>query len=754
MSEKVSAPRSVRLFQASPRDSYVHPTPPPHADELEEISSTLIKPHLKTHSEIAKSYASYFVRHWKIFLICLTVYLAILAAVVAVIFTISANYANESKELARSGVMAGVHHETLARLTEFSERLPALGLSVLSFSNCTDIVSAFPSLSETILDDRDNPIRYYFDAAGEVASIYPPIDFDGMYHSNHSFMESQDDEYIRVMNRREVSMGLPFNHPDGYLAAYMSYPLWAPAAHASADVLCDSYSYSNCTDDCWNPDLKIKFIGMVRALIDLSHVLSPAATEMIDELIPDFDFCIHVKKEFSDDELQRIHCTSSHPKDPVMGSFSVFGLTFVVALTRFDRWNENFDDTWAAPWKYRLTFFMTVGILPFCMLLYWALASQEKYMRLLSSILPRRVIDHLGLSTGVFSEEFTDVTILFSDICSFTPLAARLTPIQIVGMLDELYSLYDALTLKHAVYKIETIGDAYMVSCGCPEKVGPKTAALRMVAMAKDMLLVASNFRPSYMPKGVPFRVRVGINSGGVVAGVVGRTMPRYCLFGDVVNTASRMESSCDPMKIQISDTTFKLIEDSGVAVIARGFVEIKGKGSMKTYYVDLGEAAIVTDPSVSQSISVHSNPTSVKNVAFSWRPGRGSSLADDDDFSNSFWRNSTPHRSRTNTFDGSIAGSVADSPKPSQIVESYVYRNVKSLSARLTHTNTSGKNGTSSPLPGGQLCNTNHGQFSTPRSYKYVEKTDDDESMRRITVPANIAKLNEEAVDEGVETK
>jgi class 3 adenylate cyclase len=593
-----------------------------------EASNSLMKPHLKTHSEKAKAYCSYFVRNKKIFVICMISYMCVVTAMIAIIFAISKSNEEEQKDVARSKVVA-TEYFAYKGLSVLSNKLNVLGLSVLAVMNCSEIVSVFPSYAEEILNGTDNPKRLYFDAVGTVASVYPPIDFDGTYYSNHSFFESQDLEYSRVMHRRDVSMSFPFPHPDGYLGAYMYYPLWRRATHASVDVGCDSYS--NCTtDDCWNPDSKIKFVGMVRALISLGEVASTTIKSL-----PEYSVCIYGKREGSDDKLRIIFCSDTDQLKPVSERFDLFGLTYVVRLSLLPPHSvlKNDDDPWAPKWKYGFSIILMVAGVPFSMFLYWALASQEKYGRLLSLILPRRVIDHLGFHTGVFSEEFPDISILFSDICGFTPLAAKLTPVQIVGMLDELYGLYDDLALKHGVYKVETIGDAYVVSCGCPDKVDPVIAALRLVAMAKDMLKVVSNFKPSYLPKG--FRVRVGINSGGVVCGVVGRTMPRYCLFGNVVNIACKMEGDCEPMHIQISESTCKLIEHSNVGVTEKSVLDINWNGSMKTYYVDTGldqfqPIDLSSNMSVNSITSI-SNKSRTKNVAFCHVPGtRGSSLADD----------------------------------------------------------------------------------------------------------------------------
>ncbi|XP_054723630.1 soluble guanylate cyclase 88E-like, partial [Uloborus diversus] len=203
---------------------------------------------------------------------------------------------------------------------------------------------------------------------------------------------------------------------------------------------------------------------------------------------------------------------------------------------------------------------------------------------LLYQMIPRQVADRLrkgepALQTCQF---FESVTILFSDVVKFTEICSRITPMQVVSMLNAMYSLFDQLTEKHNIYKVETIGDAYMVVSGCPEV--EERHADRVCLMALDMVVVIGGLEdPS---TGDSLKIRVGVHTGAVVAGVVGLKMPRYCLFGDTVNTASRMESTSEPLKIHISQKTKDRLDPSEWDITERGTITVKGKGEMKTYWL------------------------------------------------------------------------------------------------------------------------------------------------------------------------
>uniref|UniRef100_A0A8C3SNU1 guanylate cyclase n=1 Tax=Chelydra serpentina TaxID=8475 RepID=A0A8C3SNU1_CHESE len=207
-------------------------------------------------------------------------------------------------------------------------------------------------------------------------------------------------------------------------------------------------------------------------------------------------------------------------------------------------------------------------------------AEKKKTETLLYAMLPKHVANLLKEGKKVEAGEFNSCTILFSDIVTFTNICSACEPIQIVNMLNSMYSKFDRLTSVHNVYKVETIGDAYMVVGGVPVPIA--SHAKRVANFALGMRTAAREVMNPVT--GEPIQIRVGIHTGPVLAGVVGEKMPRYCLFGDTVNTASRMESHGLPNKIHLSPTAFRALQNQSFEIVERGEIEVKGKGKMTTY--------------------------------------------------------------------------------------------------------------------------------------------------------------------------
>ena len=214
-----------------------------------------------------------------------------------------------------------------------------------------------------------------------------------------------------------------------------------------------------------------------------------------------------------------------------------------------------------------------------------AMGKQQE--KLLQDILPPKVIKALAEGRKVEPEPYDPVTIFFSDIVGFTTISQTLPPEKVMAMLDDMYSRFDALVRRHGLFKVETIGDAYMCVGGLPEPQADHT--LRVARFALEAVRAAAEVPIDAEDPGRGcVKIRCGFHSGSVVASVVGSVNPRYCLFGDTVNTASRMESCSEAGRANMSPQAHKLLTEQspGAACEDRGRVEVKGKGTMHCWFL------------------------------------------------------------------------------------------------------------------------------------------------------------------------
>ncbi|XP_055615471.1 uncharacterized protein LOC129761747 [Toxorhynchites rutilus septentrionalis] len=215
---------------------------------------------------------------------------------------------------------------------------------------------------------------------------------------------------------------------------------------------------------------------------------------------------------------------------------------------------------------------------------------KRKSDSLLFQMLPPHVATQLKQARNVPARYYPEVTVFFSDIVGFTEISAECTPMEVVAFLNDIYEMFDRRIESYDVYKIETIGDSYMVASGLPVPNGNKHVS-EIATMALDLLDASCCFSIPHKAN-EPVQIRVGIHTGSVVAGIVGTKMPRYCLFGDTVNTASRMESTGEALKIHITaEMNNALMKIGGFKTEHRGLIDVKGKGLMDTYWLTCKEA-------------------------------------------------------------------------------------------------------------------------------------------------------------------
>jgi guanylate cyclase len=206
---------------------------------------------------------------------------------------------------------------------------------------------------------------------------------------------------------------------------------------------------------------------------------------------------------------------------------------------------------------------------------------QERSERLLLSIFPRPIAERLKVSRGTIAERSDEVSVVFADLVGFTPASEGLSAEDVVALLDEIFSTFDELVERHGLEKIKTIGDGYLAAAGIPTPRPDHAAAAARLALALRDALAA-------LPVATGLGLRVGIDSGPVVAGVIGRSKFGYDLWGDTVNTASRMQSHAPAGAIQVTERTYERLAD-GFDFQRRRGVAVKGKGELTTYLL-LGE--------------------------------------------------------------------------------------------------------------------------------------------------------------------
>jgi adenylate cyclase len=262
---------------------------------------------------------------------------------------------------------------------------------------------------------------------------------------------------------------------------------------------------------------------------------------------------------------------------------AVLGAVFAAITIAFGFMEESLQSSRPAPdptLTSVLFVAVLVGILGLLLLVFMTLLARLIHERrraegLLLNVLPAEVAAELKRKGETVARHYDGISVLFADIVGFTPLSVSMEPEEMVGQLNDVFTYFDGLADRYGVEKIRTIGDNYMAAAGVPTPRDDHAEAL--CAMAVDMMRYAETG---------PLSFRIGINSGPAVAGVIGTKKFQYDVWGDTVNTASRMESQGEPGRIQITETTRRLIEDT-LPTIRRGPVDIKGKGTLTTYWLE-----------------------------------------------------------------------------------------------------------------------------------------------------------------------
>jgi class 3 adenylate cyclase/sensor domain CHASE-containing protein len=386
-----------------------------------------------------------------------------------------------------------------------------------------------------------------------------------------------------VALRREMVMTGPVRLRAGMIGLVSRFSVWV--SNANANDTFGSPSNPHDCDVCYDGEKRERFWGFAQMNIDWEY-LTRNVTKLYDLCQNGLNFDLLYKDPVSQNVTNVATCDR--------GMRSPLSIEFPIMHNRWTMHVESANG-WRPGWFVGVLIVVVLFNLMLTSILFALLVKRRQHIWLLESVLPSKVLTHIQRGEE-YAEYFRNCTVLFSDIVSYTTIASSMNPLEVAGLLNEIYTLYDGLVDKHRCHKVETIGDAFMAVSGI-ENESAQVSAVQIAKLAFDMLKVTEGFVSKH---GLQIQIRVGIHSGDLVGAVVGFKMPHFCLCGDTVNTASRMESNSLPMKIHVSDYTAQLIQASGsksMTLVDRGEINIKGKGVMRTFWLEKSQSSEPTTP-------------------------------------------------------------------------------------------------------------------------------------------------------------
>jgi len=418
----------------------------------------------------------------------------------------------------------------------------------------------------------------------------------------------------------------------GYVALVARRPLWIENA-SPGDTFGLPYGLTNCTTLCYDATIKEKLWGLSSSVMKWDKI-SSIFTAKADSLKYNYElYNIDAVSQLKKTLLASPTLPSANAID---ASFSYFNLNWHLRLEPEKSWTPSWRDGMLAG-VILISFFFSLLTLLF-------LIGYENQQVLLESILPTKVIRALERGER-FEEHFDNVAILFADIVGYTSLSMKLHPKQIAELLDELYFAFDELCSSNMCFKLETIGDCFVCVAGAPEDTkNPRENALNIVHMARDMIEHVNDFVSS---SGHRIKIRIGVNCGPVVASVVDSKVPRYCLFGDTINTTARMETNSQPLRVNCSSEIFNML--SGIeprdmldfTFEPRGSSFVKGKGFVDMYFVNFNRRESKPTLSENSDTTIDVEAVTVRASSSQGDPSRTFftttySTTQDDDFDDS----------------------------------------------------------------------------------------------------------------------